>query len=246
MLKIENLETSFQDMGEGEVVLLLHGWGGTSASMLGLANDLSSKYRTVVPDLWGFGQSDLPPENYDVFSYAKSVKGLMDALKIEKFCVVGHSFGGRVAIVLASLFPKSVKSVVLLDSAGLKPKFSLKKYFRVKKYKRLKRKVLEGILPEDILKNFGSPDYKDLPAGMQQVFVNVVNQDLAGLLDDIKHQTLILWGKKDTETPPYMAKLLHKKLKCSKLLWLNGGHFAYMTEQNECLKQIYKFLEEIK
>ena len=243
MLEVEGLNTNYLDMGQGECVLLLHGWGGSSASMLGLANDLSSKYRVIVPDFWGFGKSEIPPAAFDVYAYAKAVKSLMDLLKVEKFCVIGHSFGGRVALALASSYPQNINSMVLIDSAGIKPKFSLKRFFKIKRYKRLKKKVEQGVLPADVLRNFGSPDYKELSPQLKQVFVNVVNQDLTNLLDGISTKTLILWGRKDTETPPYMAKLLHKRLKCSKLLWIEGGHFAYMTEQKKCLESIYEFLE---
>lgn len=242
-MKVDNLETNFLDEGEGQVVLLLHGWGGTSLSVLGLANDLSSRFRIIAPDLWGFGKSEMPSSNYNVTEYARSVKHLLNELNIEKCCVVGHSFGGRIAIALCAMFPEVVDSLVLIDSAGIKPKFSLNRYFKIRRYKKLKKKVDQGILPNYVLDKFGSVDYQQLVPEFRQVFVNVVNEDLTNYISKINKKTLILWGKHDKDTPPYMAKVLHKRLKCSKLSWLEGGHFAYLTKQAECLKFIYEFLE---
>ena len=243
-MEINNLKTNFLDLGEGSPIVLLHGWGGTSLSMLGLANELSTKFRVIVPDLWGFGGSQPPNENSNIFNYASLTKDLLNALNLEKVVVVGHSLGGRIALILASTYHELVEKLVLIDSAGLKPKFSIIKYWKIKRYKRVKQKVENGTMPAYKLQNYGSADYKELSEPLKSIFVRVVNQDLSNLLDKIETKTLILWGKKDKDTPRYMAKLLHKNIKCSKLLWLDGGHFAYMTQQKKVVQHIFEFLEE--
>lgn len=242
---INNLETNLLDYGEGDqVVLLLHGWGGTSASMLGLGNDLSLKYRVVIPDLWGFGLSQKPPQNFGVYEYADAVAQMLRAMHINKAVIIGHSFGGRLGIILASEYPELVSKLILIDSAGIKPRFGLSKYLKIKKFKRLKKQVDNGLKPPSVLFKFGSSDYLLLDDDMKRVFVKVVNQHLNGLLDKIFKPTLILWGKTDKQTPLYMAKVLHKKVKSSKLLLLKGGHFAYLTQQAKALEYIFEFLEE--
>lgn len=243
MLKIDDLDTNILDMGQGECVVLLHGWGGSSLSMLGLANELSSKYRVIVPDLWGFGKSQKPPKSFTIFDYADLIEKLLAQLKLSEVTLVGHSFGGRIALILASRHKEFVQSLVLIDSAGLKPKFSLIRYFRIKRYKHLKKLVQAGQKPEYVLDRFGSQDYKTLDEDLKQVFVNVVNEDLSCLLNQIEQKTLILWGRHDKDTPRYMAKTFNKNIKNSKLFWLDGGHFAYLTQQKKALKYIFEFLE---
>ena len=242
---VNGLKTYILDYGEGQdVVLLLHGWGGNSASMLGLGNELSLRHRVIIPDLWGWGQSQHPPENFGIYDYAEHIVKLLSQLDIERVVVIGHSFGGRIGIILSSLYPHLISKLVLIDSAGLKPRFSLIKHLKVKRYKRLKKQVQCGIKDKSVLSKFGSSDYLSLDQDMQKVFVRVVNQHLNSLACDITHPTLIIWGKHDKQTPLYMAKVLHKMIKSSKIILLKGGHFAYLTEQSKAIKSIFEFLEE--
>ena len=241
---IAGLKTNYIDQGEGDALVLLHGWGGSLQSFVGIANELSSRFRVIVPDLWGFGESETPPANFDVFSYAKCVANFLKKLNINKATILGHSFGGRVGIVLASLHPECVNKLVLISSAGLKPKFNLKKFLKIRKYKKLKQKVAEGKKQLCVLKGFGSDDYKKLEGNLKAVFVNVVNQNLKPLLPAIKCKTLIIWGNKDKSTPIYMAKQLHKSIKSSMLYVLKGDHFVYVSKQESVLKLIFEFLGE--
>lgn len=222
---------------------MLHGWGGSSASMLVIGNDLSSKYRVIIPDLWGFGKSQTPPSNFGIYDYADCVANLLLQKGLSDVIVVGHSFGGRIGIILASKYKQLVSRLILIDSAGAKPRFSLIKYLKIKRYKHIKRQVQNGQRPKSDLKKFGSADYLALNEDMKEVFVRVVNQHLNDLFGQILQPTLILWGKKDNQTPLYMAKLLHKQIKCSKIILIKGGHFAYIKQKAKVLESIYQFLE---
>ena len=240
---VGNLKTNYIILGDGkQTILLLHGWGGSYASFLGLGNDLCTKYRVVIPDLWGFGKSEQPPKSFGVFDYARLIVEFLNQLKLNKVHIIGHSFGGRLGIIIASVYPQYVDKLVLIDSAGIKPKFSFKKYFKIKIFKHLKNKVQLGKKDKDCLKHFGSSDYLCLNAAFKEIFVRVVNQHLNNYLKNINAQTLIIWGKKDRDTPLYMAKVLRKNIKSSKIVLLNGGHFAYLTQQDLVLNYIYDFL----
>ena len=241
-MKVCGLTTHYLDMGKGQPLVLLHGWGANSQAMLGLGRDLSALYRVIIPDLWGFGKSEQPAD-FDIHAYAKAVLELLNNLDIQKASFVGHSFGGRVALVIASLYPDRAERLVLIDSAGVRPRLSFKKRLQIRHYKKLKEQVRFGRLPPSVLEKFGSKDFRSLDNNMRKVFVRVVNEDLTPLLPKITTSTLILWGKKDKETPRYMAKVLHKNLKCSMLKWLNGGHFAYIDCQPQALRLIFDFLE---
>lgn len=206
--------------GDGKPVALLHGWGASSDAMGGIFNSLSRSGRRVCAlDFPGFGKSGYPPESWGIYEYADCVQYVLSNLGFDKPAVVGHSFGGRVALILAS---RGVASrIVLTDAAGLKPKYSLRKAIAVRRYKAKKRKGKD-------VSEMGSADYAALPPEMRKVFVRVVNTHLDSLLPLIDVPTLLFWGRDDKDTPPYMARKFHRRIADSGLIMLKGaGHFAY-------------------
>ena len=147
---------------------------------------------STLVDFYGFGKTPHPDYPLTVKDYADGVLELMDKLNIEKATLVGHSFGGRVAIYIAAKYPEKVEKLVLVDSAGIKPRRGIK--YRLK------------ILLHKILKMFGkglkgSKDYRALSPVMKKTFQNVVNYDETYLLSDITADTAIFWGDKDKDTP---------------------------------------------
>lgn len=240
-MEINGLKTYYTEKGEGEVVVLLHGWGGSSASMLGLMNKLQDNYRVIALDLWGFGKSDVPGKDTTIYDYAVWVAEFMEMLDIYKAHIVGHSFGGRIGIILGSMFPEKVHTLTLIDSAGLRTKKSKKQKKEEEEYKRLKQEVESGEQDPMVLKKYGSSDYKNLSGNMRDVFVRVVNTDLGKDAMNISVPTNIIWGKKDMDTPPSMARKLKRYIARSKLNWLKGGHYAYLMEQDKVVEMCYKF-----
>lgn len=178
-------------------------------------------YTCIYIDLYGFGESDIA-HAVSLNDYADGVKEVLDYLGIEKPILVGHSFGGRVAMRLISNGVVA-QGLVLVDSAGLKPKKTLKYCLR-----KLNYKIKKG-LKMDISK-CGSSDYKVLSDRMKITFKAIVNEYQDNELNNITCPTLILWGKNDNQTPKYMAKRLKKGIKNSVLIYLDGGHFAYIED----------------
>ena len=102
MIRINGLETFYQLDGQGDPVVLLHGWGASSQSLSGVAACLAPIFRVLSVDLPGFGWSQAPPVAWGVADYADHVRQLLDEAQIERAALLGHSFGGRIAIRLAS------------------------------------------------------------------------------------------------------------------------------------------------
>ncbi len=227
--------------GEGRAVLLLHGWGGSIDCFASVANDLSGDFTVFRLDFWGFGASEMPPLDADIYSYAEVVEDFINKVIASPVILLGHSFGGRVAIILGAACPL-VEKIVLIDSAGLRPRQSLKKRIKIARYHRLKKKVNAGRIEPSKLDTFGSRDYLALPTALRQVFVRVVNEDLSYLARKIKVPTLLVWGRRDSETPLYMARKLRKMILHSTLQVLNGGHFAYLECEREFLRICYEFM----
>jgi haloacetate dehalogenase len=101
--------------GEGEPVVLLHGYPQTAQMWRKVAPLLLNRFAVVCPDLRGYGDSDKPRDGYDKRSMAKDVKETMTALGFERFALVGHDRGARVAHRLAMDYPEAVKNLTVLD-----------------------------------------------------------------------------------------------------------------------------------
>ncbi len=209
--------------GAGTPVVLMHGWGCNVDTMRRVYDKLSRLDKPVIAfDFPGFGRSDLPPRAFSVYDYSRVTMGLFVALGLEKPDVIAHSFGGRVAIILAS--ENAVNRVLLTDAAGAKPSFSIVCAFRIAAYK-LRRRL--GLKTE----NCGSNDYRNLDGVMRETFVKVVNEHLDKLFPLVTRPTLLVWGERDRDTPLYMAKRMNRKIVDSALVVMkNCGHFAFLDD----------------
>lgn len=219
----------------GKPLLILHGWGCDAKVMRRVFFYFADKGRDVIAiDFPGFGRSPSPPATFTIYDYAAITARFLEILGVREPDVIAHSFGGRVAIILAA---HSLTSRVLItDGAGVRPKRGLKYYIKVAAYK-LKKKI--GIEP----KNAGSADYRALDDDMKRVFVNVVNAHLDCLLPDINRSVLLVWGEKDRDTPLYMANKINAKVKDSAVVVMkNCGHFAFAENFPEFIAIADSFL----
>lgn len=117
------IQTTYHEAGSGAAVLLLHGSGpGVSAwaNWRGVLPELAPRYRVIAPDLLGFGATGTPPGNrYSLDAWLEHLLALVDELGVERFHVVGNSFGGSLALHLADRVPDRVGRLVLLGSLGV-------------------------------------------------------------------------------------------------------------------------------
>ncbi len=116
---------SFREAGDGPVVLLLHGIAGNSASWEPAMRRLARDFTVLAPDLLGHGESAKPRGDYSLGAYASGVRDLLAALGHDRATVVGHSFGGGIAMQFAYQFPERTERLVLVSSGGLGREVSL-------------------------------------------------------------------------------------------------------------------------
>jgi len=236
---INGIETNYITQGQGEAVLLLHGWGSSLEPYRRLIQLLSRKYFVIALDMPGFGGTQEPPRPFDVDDYVDFVLEFMQQFPVEKLSLVGHSFGGRVIIKMVNRqLPFAIDKIVLIDSAGIKPQPSKKKSFRQTCYKLGKwfatRKLIAKLFPgflEKLRRRFGSADYAAASPMMRQCLVKVVNEDLSHLLPGIKAPTLLVWGENDTATPLSDAKKMEADIPGAGLAVIkNAGHFSFVEQ----------------
>lgn len=227
-----------------QCVIFLHGWGGNKNSWGNIPKIIAGfGFYSVVVDFPGFGESDPPRTPYYVSDYANEIKELSVSLGVTTPIIIGHSFGGRVGIKLAGNSLVDVKKLVLVDSAGIRLKKKLSQKLKESKYKKLKKKVSAGKLDKKVLELFGSSDYKALKGVMRETFLRVINEDLSADARNIAVETLLVWGKKDQDTPLKIAKKLKRLIKNSELVvYENAGHFSYLEQSNHFIDLIYEFM----
>ena len=238
---INGININYEEKGEGELIVLLHGWGSNIKLFANLIDLLSKKYKVVAMDMPGFGESQEPPSAWCVDDYADFVIEFLKAYNTDKVMLLGHSFGGRVIIKLNSRenLPFEITKVILVDSAGILPPKSNKKSFRTRRYKFcrsiLSTKLMQKIAPQALEKlrvKYGSADYVAASPLMRQVLVKTVNEDLEPLLSNIKCPTLLVWGVNDTATPLSDGEKMEKLIPDAGLVKLeNAGHYSFLEQQ---------------
>jgi len=249
---IHGMQVHFHCTGEGKDVLLLHGWGANIQAFSPVHSNLEKHFKVWSIDLPGFGESDEPPEPWGSYDYSEWLRNFIEHHNIEDPILVGHSNGGRISIQYATKYP--VHKVILVDSAGVKPKRKFNYYVKVYSFKTAKKLLsLPGLRSkkDEILtkmkKKVGSTDYQNVSGIMQQTLVKVVNEDLQHLMPKIQVPTLLVWGEKDDDTPISHGQTMEKLIPNSGLVVLKGaGHFAYLDNLQEFLIIVNNFLEKDK
>ena len=250
---VKGVRINYEEKGEGELIVLLHGWGSNIKLFNNLIGLLSKKYHVVALDMPGFGESEEPPSAWEVSDYVQFVLDFLSDYPDKEVMLLGHSFGGRVIIKLCSRtdLPFTVSRVILVDSAGILPPKSNKKSLRTYYYKAgkavLSTKLAQKIAP-DALENFrkkmGSADYAAASPLMRQVLVKTVNEDLEPLLPNIKCPTLLIWGVNDTATPLSDGEKMEKLIPDAGLVKLeNAGHYSFLEQQFTFSRVMCSFLK---
>ncbi len=236
--------------GTGTPVVVMHGWGcnrRTVASICAIARAMGRPVLSV--DFPGFGESPEPASVWGTDDYSRAMEALLDHLNIGADAVLlGHSFGGRVAITIAS--HRRVGKVVLVDAAGVKPRRSMKYYLKVYTFKARKhllrlllgRKRAEARL-DRLRAKAGSSDYAGASPQMRRILSRVVNEDLTHLMPQIKAPTLMIWGEADTATPLHDAQVMEKLIPGSGLVSFPGaGHYSFLDRPGQFAAVLTSFL----
>ncbi len=239
-IKINDVNINYVRFGnkKGKDIILLHGWGQNIEMMMPLGRPYEKKYCINILDLPGFGESEEPKFPWTLNDYEIMLEEYCKANKIKNPIIMGHSFGGRLAILYASR--NKVSKLVLFGSPVTIEKSSNSLKVRIlksiKKFPCMKKIALKA------KKYIGSRDYKAASEIMRGVLVNTVNKDLSEDSKKIAAPTLIIWGDYDTEASIEDAKLLEKNIKDAGLIVLNGTHYAYLENLNRVITILNNFL----
>lgn len=250
-VNIDGLNIEYITEGEGQPVLLLHGWGSSFDVYRGIINTIKNRCRLFAVNFPGCGGSDTMDTPWSLDDYCHFVLKFMAAVGISDPILIGHSHGGRVILKMAADGMVNPPKIVLLDSAGLIPKKSTKQKLRAKSFKAIKRVLSLPVIKnhsEPLLdkarKHYGSADYNAAPEVLRKTLVSLVNTDLRDIIHNIKCPTLLIWGENDTATPLSDAKIIESLIPDSGLCVIKGtGHYSFCEQPYQAHAILNSFIK---
>lgn len=253
---IDGINIRYRITGQGDrTAVILQGWGTDMKLYDPVAADISDSYRVVQFNLPGFSDSDEPPEPWGIEEFTVWFIHFMEFLEVKRVTLIGHSFGGRIMIWLASRskeeLPFVIDSLVLIDAAGIQREKTPKQKRSIRRY-HFRRALFHFPLfyyyfrdAVDIWQGQqGSADYRNSSPMMKKCMVRAVNNDLTYRLPDIPYDTCLIWGDNDTATPLVDGEDMERLIPHATLHVLKGtDHFSFLRSPDEFRDIIRSFLK---
>ena len=248
-LYIDGVEFHYTVEGEGNPIVLMHGWGCNHTTLASVEKVLLPGMKVYNVDFPGFGASTEPEEVWGVEEYTRLIEKFVEQESITNPIMLGHSFGGRVGLLYASR--NEVKKLILVDAAGVKPTRTLKYYVKVYSYKTMKHllpllfgKAKGQAMLDKYRGKSGSSDYNSSTPKMRAILSKVVNEDLKHVMPQIKCPTLLVWGKNDTATPLKDAQIMERLIPDAGLVAFDGvGHYSFLENPYQFAAVLKSFLK---
>lgn len=232
-----------QEMGSApdrDRVVYLHGWGRDRTDWAKIAERVAG----LAVDLPGFGSSARPTVAMGAHDYGELIRDLIgEWADGEPVIIVGHSFGGRVAIATAADHPKLVDSLVVAGTPLFRPqprKQSLG--LRLAKLANRIGVVSDAKLEQERLKR-GSPDYRNAQGVMRDCFVKLVNEDYRTELEQLTQPTTFIWGVHDTAAKLDDGRQAAEIVKGAHLVELDASHDVHLERPDEFAAEIRKLVD---
>lgn len=269
----DKLRLAASSVGQGDPVLLIHGFGASRYSWRYVIEPLAQKYHVIAIDLKGFGESPKPRDDqYSVYEQARLVRNFILENKLKNLHIIGHSYGGGVAlatsIYLSISHPDLQKSLTLIDSIAYPqdlPSFvkilatpilgsliiyAIPNTFQVR---NLLKKVYfnDNLIPQNAVDhyadNLSKPNAKYATLTSVRQMLPVDLQQFSENYANLTIPTLIIWSKEDEIVPLGVGERLHENLPNSKLIILNNvGHAVQEEEPSLVLPYLQQFLDTEK
>ena len=241
------------DLNDGPTCVMLHGWGRSSQDFAQLSKRLAANdIGTLRLDLPGFGTSPMPPSAFSSSDYAdvasEAIGQALGGIQDSRFVLVGHSFGGRVAIQIAAQNPENLAEL-FISGVPLFRKVGTSKspvVFRVAK-RASKLGLVSNATMEKLRNHYGSSDYRNTSGTMREIFVKVVNEDYREQLLAIEAPTHLIWGQLDTSARLSDAQEAVTLLRNGDLVTIVGqDHFQPVAEPDTLVAGIVAAMDRTR
>ncbi|GAA2939065.1 alpha/beta hydrolase [Streptomyces enissocaesilis] len=256
---VHGYRRAFRMAGKGKAILLIHGIGDSSDTWRDIMPGLAGDYRVIAPDLLGHGASDKPRADYSLPAYANGMRDLLGVLGVEKVTLVGHSFGGAVAMQFAYQFPERCERLVLVGTGGISRQVTpvlraaslpgaelLLMALRLPTMRWQLGMAVRALQFLDTGLGVDAPDLlrvvDALPDGTSRsAFVRTLRAvvDWRGQVGTMLDRcylaqgmpTMLVWGGRDQVVPALHAGLGHVSMPGSRLeIFEDAGHFPFRTD----------------
>lgn len=245
-----NQKMAYIRHGSGQNTFIwVHGWGSSHEFLLSLSKSLSQYGTHYIVDIPGFGQSPKPEEDWTLLQYASFFTQFAKDIKAHNLTWVGHSYGCRIGVKLASLNNDIINQMVLIAAAGLPQQRSIfektKIFIKVRSFKFMKMFIRDKKKLEELRSKHGSTDYKNAGA-MRPIFVKTFSEDLTKEAQNITCPVALYYGENDEATKPSMGRKYHHLIQNSQFEVFKGlDHFSIVTKgRHQLAQRIKKFIGE--
>lgn len=239
----------YLEVGEGEVLMLLHGLFGALSNFSDLIERFRTTHKVVVPLLPLF---DLDILHTSVTGLAKHVHQFIDQKGYDHIHLLGNSLGGHVALVHVLKHPEKIKSLTLTGSSGLFENAMGDTYPKRGDYEYIKNKTaLTFYDPAMATKELVDEVFEITKNRIKVIKIialakSAIRNNLGDELKQIQLPTLLIWGKNDTVTPPFVAEEFHKLIPHSQLHFIDKcGHAPMMEVPGEFNDILDNFLQSL-
>lgn len=235
-----------------KTLIILPGWGGNKDTWKEFANLAGKDFDVQIIDLPCFGDEPCPKTAWGAEEYAEFVRSKIVELRTtnSEMVLLGHSFGGQIATVFASLYPGMIDKLILSAPAVFRPKRLVKRFFfgmiakigkilfklpTIGKFNSAARNIYYNLIK--------AKDYHEATGIKTEIFKKIIRQDLTEILSKIKIPVLIIWGDKDGYLPVKDAYKLNKLIFNSKLEIIKGGkHGLHLQMPEKLCKIVYDLI----
>lgn len=235
-------------------IIILHGWGLTSKRFVPLSGALKKQgYRVFVPDLPGFGTSEMPTRPFTLADYVNFLDSYIQKRKLHSIVLIGHSFGGRVSLKYCMHERPHLKGLILTGTPGFTP-VPRKRLFAFILVAKIGKFFFSGWPLNLIQKKIrvwyyylvGAREFYRAEGVMRETFKLIVQEELLPYIRRVRVPCLLVWGALDQITPVWIAEKMHKEMKTSKLVIIpDSGHGVPFKDPDLFVSHIEGFLQSL-
>ena len=252
---VNGVDINYIDVGEGDVLVLLHGLGSSTKDWDLQIPVLSPKYRVIAPDFRAHGLSTRMPEKQGVEYMKEDVKELLKELNILKASFIGFSMGGAVSFQLAYDYPEMVDKLIIVNSGpdfnnpnstGVDLLAERTKLIKENGFEYLAEKISEGMFPEDSQLTWKSDFKKRVVQNDEDAYLytfgELMKWGLGSKLAEITHPTLVVASDKDYTSVDYKQSYAKEMQNAKVVIVENSRHGVVLDAAEKLNEEILKFL----